>query len=63
MEIELLSQAEASPEYRRLVIGLAEEALEKKKFIIYIYIYIFSMKILTFNIDFINLCLHLTLIY
>jgi hypothetical protein len=30
MEVELLAKAEASPEYRRLVIGLAEEALERK---------------------------------
>jgi len=30
MEVELLAKAEASPAYRELVIGLAEEALERK---------------------------------
>jgi hypothetical protein len=30
MEIELLSKAEAYPEYRKLVVGLAEEAAERK---------------------------------
>jgi hypothetical protein len=30
MEVELLAKAEASPEYRGLILGLAEEALERK---------------------------------
>ena len=30
MEVELLAKATASPVYRELIVGLAEEALERK---------------------------------
>lgn len=30
MEAELLAKAEASPNFRKMVIGLAEEAAERK---------------------------------